>query len=140
MGLPWVALPMLRGLARAGGALPQPDAGANAEAEETTVGGSVVWLVAASGTDARGAPAAATLRFSGLGSAGVGFTAVCHGEVAALLAVGHAEARAGAGLPPVGALGGDRLAAALEKTGLVFVDDVPEDLIRPAAPQRAGLV
>ena len=121
---------MLRGFARAAGALPQPDAGAKAESEETTVGGSVVWLVAASGTDASGSAATSTLRLSGLGSAGVGFTAVAQGEVAALLATHHAEARAGAGLPPVGSLGGERLAAALEKTGLVFVDDVPQGLLR----------
>lgn len=127
MGSPWVALPTLRSMLRAAGVLPRPDAGAHAESEADTLKGSIVWLARASGKDSAGQDASVHLRVSGLGSAGVGFTVVCHGAIASLLATG--PARAGAGLSPVAAVGGDVLATALEKTDLVFVDDVPPELL-----------
>ena len=103
--------------------------GAAAVTEESCVSGSVCVLVAATGKNRDGSDAVVRLRFSGVGDPGVGHTAVCQGEVAALLATQREAARAGA-VTPVAAVGGDVLAEALMKTGLVFIDDVPLELIR----------
>jgi short subunit dehydrogenase-like uncharacterized protein len=124
--LPFVALPLLRRCGRALGALPAAGAGAAAYSEKVMLTGSVAFLVAASGKDASGGAAVSALRVSGLGDAGGAFTAVCHGTIAALLCDAEAKIPAGAGLTPAATLG-EALPAALQATGLVFIESLAAD-------------
>lgn len=131
MALPYIGLPLLRGLARSGGALPNASAGARATNASTCAKGSCCMLVSASGTTADGLAVSHQLIFAGLGDVGVAHTAVCQGEIAVLLAkrkVG-ASALVGAGLTPVSALG-TALPDALLKTGFVYIEDAPDNVLR----------
>ena len=133
--LPYILLHPLRKVVMQLGLLPKPGVGTAAVSIEVAAAGSLSMLIAASGTSAASGEEVTTqLRFSGIGDPGVAHTCVCQAEIARLLALGARNegegVRAGAGLTPVAAVGGAPLAEALEKTGLVFIDDVPAALRR----------
>lgn len=131
MALPWVGLPLLRGILRLCNVLPGKSAGAKAVTEKECTAGSVSFLVGASGTSKSGLPATTALRFSGLGDPAVIHTAVCQGEIAALLAQASTADHARPGTQtPVSAVGGERLRGALEKTGMVLIEAVEPALLR----------
>lgn len=131
MGTPYLGLPFLRQIARSVGALPKANAGAKAVTVESCVRGSCCMLVCATGRTETGDVVTKKLRFAGLGDVGVAFTAVCHGEISVLLAQRKTGPKAlvGAGMSPVAALG-KPLADTLVKTGFIFVDDVPDTLLK----------
>lgn len=126
---PYILIAPLRRLVQQVGLLPKPGIGVKAVTTDVCAKGSTSLIVAASGVSAQSGEQVSTkLRFSGIGDPGVAHTCVCQGEVARLLALG--AQRAGAGLTPVAAVGGSKLADALQETGLVFIDDVPAALLR----------
>lgn len=125
--LPWIGLPLLRGISRGLGFLPKASAGHAAYGEKEMLAGSISFLVAASGSDATGQAVTSALRLSGLGDAGGAFTAICQGTIAALLSdQDNSGILTGAGLTPAAALGA-ALPAALIQTGLVFIEPLGKD-------------
>lgn len=120
MSMPYIALPLLRGIARAFGGLPKANAGAKAVTLKSCVKGSCCMLISASGKTEEGKKVRADLRIGGVGDVGVAFTAVCHGEISVLLSKRNGSNKMVGCLTPIAALG-NALPDALTETGLVFI-------------------
>merc|ERR1712096_534124 len=105
MSLPYIALPLLRGIARASGGLPKANAGAKAVTIKSCVKGSCCMLVSVSGKTEEGKRVRSDLRIGGVGDVGVAFTAVCHGEISVLLSKRNGNGKMVGCLTPIAALG-----------------------------------
>lgn len=128
MAAPWVALPLLRHVARATGSMHKADVGAKAATLEQCCTGSVCMVASGTGVSAdTGDLVSASLRFAGVGGCGDAHTAICHAEIAALLAK-RTKKEGGGCLSPIAALE-NSLPDALVKTGFVFIDDVPKNFL-----------